>query len=295
MTDNIDAFRQQPYDRALKSLMGDHAAEILPELLPNAQFIQEENSEITRLNIRADLVCRIVYNGTRCILNMELQTNADSNMSFRMLTYHIELYGKYNMPVISMVMYPFKDTISEPLFEEKVGDEVLLTFPHKVLKLWTLEADTYLHRHVVSMYTLLPAMKGITATKLLQAISEMAQEYSNSKEDLARHLRRFKTILYRSKTLSEQDKQIVEAKMESYDSLLESDPDIQKARAESEAKGQQRTLLVVVEARFPNLVELTRQQTSRLTKPDDVDKLTRLIATAPDENTARWLIETLAA
>lgn len=169
LTDNIDAFKHQPYDRALKSLMGDHAAEILPELLPNAQFIQEENSEITRLNIRADLVCRIMYNDRRCILNMELQTNADSDMSFRMLIYHVELYAKYRLPAVSMVMYPFEDTIPEPLFEEKAGDEVLLAFPHKVLKLWTLEADTYLHRHVVSMYTLLPAMKGITAAKLLQS------------------------------------------------------------------------------------------------------------------------------
>src|SRR5436305_11124744 len=99
--------------------MGDHAAEILPELLPNSRFIQEENSEITRLNIRADLVCRIMYNNTRCILNMELQTNADSNMSFRMLIYHVELYGKYNLPVVSMVMYPFEDTIPEPRFEDK--------------------------------------------------------------------------------------------------------------------------------------------------------------------------------
>lgn len=83
--------------------------------------------------------------------------------------------------------------------------------------------------------------------------------------------------------------------MESYDSLLESDPDFQKARTESEVKGKQKTLLVVVESRFPNLVELTRQHTPKLTKPDDVDKLARLIATAPDENYARWAIENLAA
>src|SRR5579859_2111284 len=136
------------------------------------------SATVVRLNIRADLVYRILYNGKRCILNMELQTNADSNMSFRMLVYHVELYGKFGLPVISMVMYPFEGSVPEPLFEEKAGDEILLSFPHKVLKLWTLEADTYLRRRVVSMYTLLPAMKGITASMLLQAISEMEQAYT---------------------------------------------------------------------------------------------------------------------
>ena len=36
----------QPYDHALKSLMGDRAAEIIPQLLPEAELVSEENIEI---------------------------------------------------------------------------------------------------------------------------------------------------------------------------------------------------------------------------------------------------------
>src|SRR5207253_1759849 len=101
---------------------------------------------------------------------------------------------------------------------------------HDVLCLWTIEAEPFLRRRIVSMYTLLPAMRGITASMLLQAIDEMEQSYTG--DHLSRHLRRFRTILRRSKTLSAQDKQLVENRMRSYDSLLESDPEFQQRMAE---------------------------------------------------------------
>lgn len=53
--------QQQPYDRALKSLMEDHAEEMVRELVPGARFIEEKNNEITRLNLRADIVYLIDY------------------------------------------------------------------------------------------------------------------------------------------------------------------------------------------------------------------------------------------
>lgn len=38
----------QPYDRALKSLFGDEAAEILPRLIEGVELIGEQNVEIDR-------------------------------------------------------------------------------------------------------------------------------------------------------------------------------------------------------------------------------------------------------
>ncbi len=78
---------QQPYDSALKSLLGDEVAEILPNLLPGAEFIGEQNIEIDRTTLRADLVYNIRYRGALHILNMELQTDADEDMPLRMLKY----------------------------------------------------------------------------------------------------------------------------------------------------------------------------------------------------------------
>jgi hypothetical protein len=210
-----------------------------------------------------------------------------------MLVYHLELFIKYRLPVLSVVLYPFETTIAEPIFQEEGVDEILLAFKHRVVRLWTIDAVPFLQRRVISMYTLLPAMKGITAPMLLQAIAEMEQAYTG--EHLRRHLRRFLTILRRSKTLSAPDKQIVEARMQSYDSLLESDPEIQQKIAESQIQGQRRIVMVLVEARFPALVEIVQQHVVRMSKEEQLDQLTKIIALAPDEKTARWAINTLAA
>ena len=77
--------QQQPYDRALKSLMEDHAAEMVPELVPGAKFIAEQNNELTRLNLRADIVYLIEYKGELRTLNMELQTDAEKIWPFACL------------------------------------------------------------------------------------------------------------------------------------------------------------------------------------------------------------------
>jgi hypothetical protein len=285
--------QQQPYDRALKSLMEDHAAEMVPELVPGARFIEEKNNELTRLNLRADIVYLIEYHGELRILNMELQTEAETNMAFRVLVYHLELYDKYKLPVISVVLYPFETSIPEPVFQAEASSKTRIRFDHDVLCLWTIEAEPFLQRHIVSMYTLLPAMKGITAPMLLQAIAEMEHHYTG--EHLRRHLRRFRTILRRSRTLSEQDKQIVEGKMRSYDSLLESDPEIQQMKTNAMIEGHQKLLMFVVNKGFPTLVQQAQQKVVRLHKEDDLYRLTELIVGAPDEKTAHWVLDTFAA
>lgn len=59
--------------------MGDHAAEIIPEFVPEAIVVSEQNSEIRQENLRADLVYFVHFENELQVLNMELQTNSDSN------------------------------------------------------------------------------------------------------------------------------------------------------------------------------------------------------------------------
>ena len=159
-------------------------------------LIAEQNVEITRTNLRADLVYLIQYRGGHHILDLELQTDADSDMAYRMLLYHVELYGKYRR---------------------------------------------------------------------------------------------------RSKTMSIQDKQIVEDRLHAYDSLLDEDPEIKERIARGKIEERQRAVIEFIEARFPALVEVAQEQVVRLNKPDELSRLTKQIALAPDEATARWVLSTFAA
>ena len=83
--------------------------------------------------------------------------------------------------------------------------------------------------------------------------------------------------------------------MRSYDSLLESDPEIQQMKTNAMIEGQQKLLMFVVNKRFPTLVQQAQQKLVRLHKEDDLYRLTELIVGAPDEKTAHWVLDMFAA
>jgi|SRR5690242_4966754 len=145
--------------------------------------------------------------------------------------------------------------------------------------------------HTCYMYTFLPAMKGASVALLKEAIDGMKQRYT--KEQLARHLARFQTILRRSTMLSEADKQLVEDYMQYYGSLLDSDPSIQQKLTENEVRTLQQVVLDTVEGQFPALVDQARERVFQVEKPDVLRLLIKQVYKAPDEKTARFLLETL--
>src|SRR5579875_1454751 len=66
---------------------------------------------------------------------------------------------------------------------------------------------SYVEQHIISMYTFLPVMHGVTMALLMQAIHEMEQTYD--RPHFARHLFRFQRILMRTTMLSAEEKQAV--------------------------------------------------------------------------------------
>nr|HET6904402.1 hypothetical protein [Ktedonobacteraceae bacterium] len=276
--------------------MGSHAAEIIPQFIPGAQVESEENSEIERESIRADLVYRIQYMGKPHILNMELQTGSDSEMADRMLQYHVELYLDYHLPVLSVILYLFETSMPKPPFQEMSVEKALLTLEYQVIAVWKLEAEEYIRKKIVSMYTFLPAMKGATTSLLMQAVHEMEREYT--RYQFGRHLVRFMRILQRSTSVSEQDKQhVMEELSMQYDSLIDDNPDVQKRITKGEQRGKiqglQEVALLAVKGDYPDLAELAQERIERIQKLESLRELIRLIYKAPDEKTVRWLLETI--
>jgi len=87
--------------------------------------------------------------------------------------------------------------------------------------------------------------------------------------------------------------------MHDYDPMLEKLPKVRKIREEGKAEGQlvgtQKMFMLVVSARFPNLIDLAEQTTKQITNPDKLELLAQQIVKVPDEQTARWLLTSLAA
>ena len=143
------------------------------------------------------------------------------------------------------------------------------------------------------MYTLLPAMRNVSVPLLMQAVEEMNQYYSEVQ--FGHHIARFIRILQRSKTLSAQEKQTMQDNLIEYDSLIDDNPDIQKRVAKGETRGAQEMVTALVEVRFPQLVEVAQRRVSNIQSVEMLKQLTKQIATASDEKTALWVLNSYAA
>ena len=280
---------------------------MLPRLVPEIEYLETLNIEILRTPLRVDRVYKVKYRGGPHILQLELETMADSDMPYRLLDYHAYLLRKYRYPVISIIVYPFHTSIAESPLREMSGWEELLAFRFRVLRLWKLSAEQFVREHIVIMYAFLPTMQGANEALLKQAIDELIEYYKHDDTRLARELRWLGILLRRTETVPLDDKRKVQERLDMWDSLTEQDPKMKQIRAQSKAEGKaegeakgelkasQRMVLALIDVRFPSLIELAKRHVKQVKDPETLTQLAKQIAIAPDEDTARSILVSYAA
>ncbi len=80
-----------------------------------------------------------------------------------------------------------------------------------------------------------------------------------------------------------------------YDSLLDEDPEVQERVIRGEIQIAQELVTGVVEARFPTLAKLAKERVTSIRSTALLKQLVKQAATAPDEKTLHWLLDTYAA
>jgi len=231
-------------------------------------------------------------------------------MAFRMAVYHTQLLKKYELPVISMVVYLFKTTVATTPLQEFSGTEDLLKFSFRVLPLWNMDGRQYVENHHVSMYTLLPMMQNVNATMLIQAIDELIEYCKGDEAKLDRRLLWLSTFLRRAKVMPPLEKQRVQERLKMFDELLEQDEFVQKQRErglqegrlegkiEGKIEGQieafQTILVDIVKNKFPSLKDLAQQRATQTKKVDALREVIQLVSAANDENIARFILSPAA-
>lgn len=175
----------QPYDTTLKTWVKENPSEILPVIVPGAIFQEALDIEAIKPTMRADRVFKVLYRGTLHILDIEFETGTDTRMPERLLAYNAILHLEYDLPVVSMIVYPFRTTIAESPKSVMSGDEELIAFRFRTLPLFKLEAEHYIQEHITCMYPLLPAMRGANADIIAQAMTELASLYREDEVSLS--------------------------------------------------------------------------------------------------------------
>jgi len=109
---------------------------MLPLLVPGVEYLEVLDVEVLRTPLRGDRVYRTKYRNQEHILHFELETGPDGKMPYRLLDYHSYFLRKYGLPVISVIVYPFRTSVIESPLREMSGREEVLTFHFHVVCLW---------------------------------------------------------------------------------------------------------------------------------------------------------------
>ncbi|MBV9230694.1 MAG: hypothetical protein JOZ18_15400 [Chloroflexi bacterium] len=289
----------QAYDASLKDLVEKQAADILPILLPGAAYEETLNVEVIRPPMRVDRVYKVRYRNKVYILHLEFESGSDNLMTSRLLAYNSLLYLYYQLPVISIIIYPFRTTVATSPFCVKDDVEEFITFRFRTLRLFEEDARKYVDDHVICMYALLPTMQNVDHVLLKQAMNELVEFYREDEVALSQQFVWMEIFLNRTDTVSDREKSKILEELNMYDRLWEENPRVQQIRAESKLEASQVTaqqlVVDIIEARFPSLIDLAQQRVRRMTSVEDLRRLAKQIATAPDEATARWVLSTYAA
>ena len=249
--------------------------------------------------MRVDRVYKIRYRNKDYILHLKFESGSDNLMTSRLLAYNSLLYLYYQLPVISIIIYPFRTTVATSPFCVKDDVEEFITFRFRTLRLFEEDARKYVDDHVICMYALLPTMQNVDHVLLKQAMNELVEFYREDEVALSQQFVWMEIFLNRTDTVSDREKSKILEELNMYDRLWEENPRVQQIRAESKLEASQVTaqqlVVDIIEARFPSLIDLAQQRVRRMTSVEDLRRLAKQIATAPDEATARWVLSTYAA
>jgi hypothetical protein len=263
--------------------------------LPGAIYEATLNVEIIRPTMRVDKVFKILYDGKEQILHLEFETGYDDQLKSRLLVYNASFYRDHRLPVIIIVVYPFRVKMAKsPLRIPKI-----LTFHFQTLALFKLDAGQFVRRHQTCMYPLLPTMEHVHADLMAQVMQELAELYRDDEVTLAQQFIWMKLLLERTGTVHPVEKEKIKERLNMFDQLWEESPMVQKMREQYRVKGLQegeilalqRSLVNIVRVRYPELAEFAQQQVSHFNKPDMLDQLMQKVVTAPNADTARSLLE----
>jgi len=299
----VQKHRQQIFDSSMKGL-NEQAPKLIECLLPGAIYQETLTVEIIRPPLRADQVHRGLFRGKPHIFHVEYQVKHDPQLQARLLAYCSDLYLKYGLPVICLVIYPFPTTIPRPPLHVMSGGEVIMTLDYRILLLFEEDATKYVRRHDVCAYPLLPAMQGVDVRLMEQVGKELKEYYRGQQSALREQFIWMSVFLDRTNTITDEEKQKIEEvlTMLGLNQLWDESPKVQRERAramaEGEAKGfaegsleTSRSLVeTAVNVRFPALTDLAHQKVAAMTQPEALRTLLAQIVAAPDEQTARALL-----
>ena len=314
------------WDDAIKTFISENAQDLIDFVYGRKERrrirvkrkLQTEFKIVTR---EADSILEfeLEENGKRAMFHMEMQSTADPEMPERLLQYALSAKREHNLPVSSCVIYlrDVGEVPQPPLRWQFLDEKDILWFDYISVELAKVPVEEL---RATGLMGLLPlsvlTQGGIDRSVLREVVTELGKAKQTNllaitklfaglvftEADDRKWLERIFAMQNNPLAESWTYQQILNEGIEQgiekgIEQGIEKgiEQGIEQGVEKGKLQGLQQAVLNVVEARFPPLVELARQRVPRARTPDAVNLVLKGVATAPDENAARFVLDLLAA
>lgn len=273
------------WDDLMKMLARANPQDLLSFLLKDTCYLADITHEQKVRSVTADYVCKANRNGEEIVVHVEFQRSHHKNMGRRMWEYNSVITFLTDLPVYSFVLYLCKDnSIVEPPYRlEARNGEVLHIFFYQNIFLWQVLPEELLQSGLAGLLPLLPLTKGAKEARDSVVTAMIDGLRQAGKEDILALGYTIAGLVYNAET----DKEWLKRRFIMFEDFLEESWVYQEIVQKGIDKGLEQgieqgieigkkeamnalrpTLVSVVEARFPELTDLARQQGERFTVPE---------------------------
>ena len=259
----------KPWDDTMKRLIRAHPQHFVSWVLKGAIFKAALSIELKNWTREADFLLDVIQNERQMLVHMEFQSHEDEDMAQRLLEYNVLATREHTRPVLSCLIYLRKDSkIAEsPLIWELPNGEKILYFHFIVIKLWEITAEELIQTDLTGLLPLVPLTKD---GDQYGVIDEVATKLATAKEyNLLEFARRFASLVFKDGS----DHEWLNGRFAMYRDILEDSWVVQEERREGKRDGLRQALLAVVQARFPEIIDLMKKQIDGVEDPESLQDL----------------------
>lgn len=290
----------KPWDDTLKKLIRLDPPAFVSFLLPQAHFIAERSYVLEQEELEMDGLLEVETNAKRMLLHIEFQAYHDKKMAGRLLRYNVLAREKYQLPVLSCVIYLLKDDhapTSPLIWDIPTGEEILL-FRFVNVKLSDVTAEDIFRIGESTLIPLLPLTKGGATKQTVKRMFDEIQAFKDIEETRKADLEligySLAALIFRRMKSKDQD-WLARSFQQMHD-ILRDTPIYQMILQEGREEGREEAsrmieeerkrvldsqrvgLVDLVEARFPALKALAKAQAAQIESPPLLANLTIKIA-----------------
>ncbi|MBV9229403.1 MAG: hypothetical protein JOZ18_08825, partial [Chloroflexi bacterium] len=272
------------WDDMLKRIFAARPQDFVSWLLPFATLVSPTPLELKTLTrtVNADALYEVLIDGHKALFHVEFQRRPEAGMADRIWEYNVLATLAYGCPVYSFVIYlaPGGKVPGPPLTKGLPEREQIHNFRFWDIKLWEVPFEVLRRVRMSGILPLCLLAQGGNQRHVAEAVFE---DLAHDKDLLGLALM-LATIVFDR----EADQEWLERKIVMLEDLVSDSPFYQRilrkgeeqgmrkgeeqgmrkgkeqGMREGEEKGMREAILDVVQMRFPDLVEVAKQQLSRI-------------------------------